>query len=763
MPAPHPQPDPQEAASPPPSYKRRRIALACTSCRNRKSRCNGAKPSCSLCVELGFECIYQQPTAGSSKPIQAPTGYDERLRAIEDTLRQLVQQKDQSPGQSDQSNHDAEGASRQFRGSVEVLPPTHDGDDVAILDDDDLAQQNGGEDSVDGMAAITDPEEKEVRFYGPSSNISLLREISDATSASLKAMGQSRHAEHSLTADIVSRAVSPMTTLPSETSPIARQGINVRSLPPENKALLLIKLFFADTGMLFPYIHEESVLRTYANARRNRLTAVSRSWLCLLNVIFAFATYISAKPDQTAEKNAAESDVFIERAQALASEIEMKSARLETEAELRKRVWFACVVLDRTLSMTFGRPSTIPNEYVKLDLPVNQKLEKLAISSIGTITALSGTVEPPDTVCLYIATIQLYYILGDVITQLYGSNVDFDPDISMLTLIERTLALEQRLSVWKRNLFPQLQRRPWDTFDSESISTSTWDPVFDRLSVIITLRYLNTRILLHRPVLSAFLRKRAHYRAATVQMDDEDPYFLDLAEKSLLICEQCAAEIVQIVYKTSKPPTLLGAWWFSAYYSKSYPWGQAHQVIDLIFSAFNAALVIFGCILLKITTVNKWSHGGATITISESFDCDKVIGMITCLRRAAEALQRFGEGTRSSKRIQRTLVKLVQICMTLAQFNPEHGPTVLSAFSSYQNPSDPAQMQAQQESRMTTQNAGGMGPPALLNGALSNTIQPDDPFAMFDMHMPQYWTDANLDLFSDLVGVDTGIAAMLSG
>ncbi|KIW16954.1 hypothetical protein PV08_04145 [Exophiala spinifera] len=792
MPASHSRPDSQETTSPPPSYKRRRIALACTSCRNRKSRCNGAKPSCSLCIELGFECVYQQPAAGNGKPIQAPTGYDERLRAIEDTLRQLVQQKDQSPGQSDQFSHDAEIANRQFRGSVEALPPPLDGEDVAILDDDGPAQQHGGGDSVDGMAAITDPEEKEPRFYGPSSNISLLREISDATSASLKAMGQSRHPEHSLNTDIVSRAVSPMTSLPPEMSPVARQGINVRSLPPENKVLLLIRLFFADTGMLFPYIHEESVLRTYANARRNRLTAVSRSWLCLLNVIFAFATYITAKPDQTAEKNAAESDVFIERAQALASGIELKSARLETvqclllmaqyqqgtqrsdqawnlhglavraalqlglhsraasagcsllEAELRKRVWLACMVLDRTLSMTFGRPSTIPNEYVKLELPINQNLERLATSSLGGMPALNESLEPPATVCFYIATIQLYYILGDVITQLYGSNVDVDPDISMLTLIERTLALEQRLSAWKRNLFPQLQRRPWDTFDSETISTSTWDPVFDRLSVVITLRYLNTRVLLHRPVLSAFLRKRACYKAATVQTDGEDPYFLGLAEKSLEICEKSATEIVQIVFKTSEPPTLLGAWWFSAYYT------------------FNAALVIFGCILLKLTTVNKWSHGGATITISESFDCDRVVGMIAYLRRAAEALQRFGEGTRSSKRIQRTLVKLVQICMALARFSPEHGSTILSAFSSYQYPSDTAQTQAQQQAIVTVSSIGAPAP-VLLNGAMPNTIQTDDPFTMFDMHMPQYWTDANLDIFSDLVGVDTGIAAMLSG
>ena len=38
-----------------------------------------------------------------------------------------------------------------------------------------------------------------------------------------------------------------------------------------------------------------------------------------------------------------------------------------TEQETRKRTWFMCVLVDRHLSMTFGRPSTIPDEYVKLD------------------------------------------------------------------------------------------------------------------------------------------------------------------------------------------------------------------------------------------------------------------------------------------------------------------------------------------------------------------------------------------------------------
>ena|SRR6187402_3641799 len=43
--------------------------------------------------------------------------------------------------------------------------------------------------------------------------------------------------------------------------------------------------------------------------------------------------------------------------------------------EFRKRTWFGCVVLDRTLSMTFGRPAAIPDSYVVLDLPCNIDLD----------------------------------------------------------------------------------------------------------------------------------------------------------------------------------------------------------------------------------------------------------------------------------------------------------------------------------------------------------------------------------------------------
>ncbi|RDA96210.1 hypothetical protein CP533_1701 [Ophiocordyceps camponoti-saundersi (nom. inval.)] len=42
-------------------YPRRRATIACEVCRSRKSRCDGTKPKCKLCAELGADCVYREP------------------------------------------------------------------------------------------------------------------------------------------------------------------------------------------------------------------------------------------------------------------------------------------------------------------------------------------------------------------------------------------------------------------------------------------------------------------------------------------------------------------------------------------------------------------------------------------------------------------------------------------------------------------------------------------------------------------------------
>lgn len=76
------------------------------------------------------------------------------------------------------------------------------------------------------------------------------------------------------------------------------------------------------------------------------------------------------------------------------------------ESEVRKRIWYNCVSLDRVLSMTFGRPQTISKEYIRLDLPLDRDLDTLAASH--QTSALQMIDEPKQTVCFFIATMYVF-------------------------------------------------------------------------------------------------------------------------------------------------------------------------------------------------------------------------------------------------------------------------------------------------------------------------------------------------------------------
>ncbi|CAK7201017.1 hypothetical protein SEUCBS139899_003718 [Sporothrix eucalyptigena] len=69
---------------PAPTYPKKRAAIACTVCRLRKSRCDGGRPACGLCYELGVKCNYTPPTVGNSRSTEQAA-----LERIENALQGL--------------------------------------------------------------------------------------------------------------------------------------------------------------------------------------------------------------------------------------------------------------------------------------------------------------------------------------------------------------------------------------------------------------------------------------------------------------------------------------------------------------------------------------------------------------------------------------------------------------------------------------------------------------------------------------------------
>lgn len=48
-------------------HKRIRTPLACSTCRQRKLKCDALRPACTSCLTKGIDCIYQETSGGGSK------------------------------------------------------------------------------------------------------------------------------------------------------------------------------------------------------------------------------------------------------------------------------------------------------------------------------------------------------------------------------------------------------------------------------------------------------------------------------------------------------------------------------------------------------------------------------------------------------------------------------------------------------------------------------------------------------------------------
>ncbi|KAI9229366.1 MAG: fungal-specific transcription factor domain-containing protein [Piptocephalis tieghemiana] len=77
--------------------KRRKINLACESCRRRKVRCDSVRPSCTGCLDHGLACVY--PTESKKRgPRQGYLGrLEARLEEMENTLRGMTAAPGNSP------------------------------------------------------------------------------------------------------------------------------------------------------------------------------------------------------------------------------------------------------------------------------------------------------------------------------------------------------------------------------------------------------------------------------------------------------------------------------------------------------------------------------------------------------------------------------------------------------------------------------------------------------------------------------------------
>ncbi|EXJ56967.1 hypothetical protein A1O7_07311 [Cladophialophora yegresii CBS 114405] len=763
-----------------PPSKRRRVALACTVCRGRKSRCDGARPKCSLCIELGFECVYQQSSSYSNIIVgkEYLSSIEDRLKLAEDRLSALESRDHAGVAQ----HADAPAAT----GSTGLTNGTsgHTAQlDTACVRDDSVDDAETTEDPIDGMGAVTFAEEEDCAFFGPSSNIAFLRNVSRAVARLTNDSQPWRPspAERNsvgYTGGFVnaSRPASPAPTHHDH----MHEKVNIYALPTDSVARQLLAWYFSNTGVLFPYIHEPSFMATFEQMSKDEFRGVRRTWLALLNMVFAHAAVhardTSTTPgsvDSTIFRADAESEMYYKRAYGLFNEKPQNGAGASVELvillllmgqylqgtqksvqtwkmhglavraafqiglhssdlgrefpaieqEIRKRTWFGCIMLDRTLSMTFGRPASIPDSYVQLDLPV-------AFSVLnGGITAAdrkeSWDRKESLSVAFFNGTATLYKVMCTTIDTLYGQNLACSFQANAVDTVALVYKIENQLSEWQRALPAHMRLiatqdiMPERLPSAETSTDNAWRQL--RLRFILTLRYTNVRILLHRPVLVKFLE------GLNNPVDNQDFSLLQqIGTIHIQIAIRSAKEIICLVLNALQSASgrakwgLLGAWWFSLYYT------------------FNAALVLGACVLVQVD--QKASSNDPSMSLPDSTE-----DMTLHLGMAIEALRHLDNDNRMIARCRDYLEQFVQVVHALAiaqglvpQPNDWQGPFRQNQGQGPQNPYPQMAAQAGDYALLHTNPAVGM-----FNGMIPSNKQ-----SPLGMELGEFMLDGDLEFLS---------------
>lgn len=314
--------------------KRQRTALACNSCRHRKSRCNGERPVCSTCRDWGLECVYRGPAPGPKPQSKEMQSMADRLRHVEDLLLAIVgsQEGNTNSGAVIRSSHQAESAdiisggqssaSLYSRTNVNHAeqPGDHEPDDNTTN-----AWPAMHESTVDGMVSITFADESSSGYFGPSSNSAFIGHVSRALASGTGTFSEGRDTSQDLTSNM-SRPASP----PLPSNRIAPKQVNPYRLPPQAEILRLVDKFFSITGQFFPYISKTNLLQMVDEIEITTFSGGRKSWFCLLNAILAIGTSLDVDNVRQTKFREAESDVFFQRALTLLPLATSHTDNLET-------------------------------------------------------------------------------------------------------------------------------------------------------------------------------------------------------------------------------------------------------------------------------------------------------------------------------------------------------------------------------------------------------------------------------------------------
>lgn len=611
----------------PSANKRRRVGLACNACRMRKSRyvtsltgarhdevayrlttcdsCDGQRPSCSSCVSLDFDCQYESSESATNVIVRKDymSDLDSRMTAMESKLQRLndLLRGHLTPCADNRQATIGSSAIAQSQRDESSQPPTRA--DISQTLVAGMEEPQDDDAATNGMAMVFIDEHTSA-FFGESSNINftqlLLRAVATARQTDIQVPGTKDHASFLDDGNVPSIHHSqPQSKAPSTIS----AGISITSLPEVAVMNRLIDTYFDTAGVVFPFLLEEATRKTYSECLENGFKRARRTWLGTLNMMFALATMLDRENFPSAKKRFERGDLYYHRAVGLCGELSKHVVSLETvhyllmvvmycqgtqrsvqawnihglltrsamalglhscvagrnldpiQAEYQRRTWVIIYCLDKVLSAAFGRPASVPDEHAVDRQP------SAALYQTPSMTE-SGADIPGDFLAV---SFELYQVMSKSLVKQYSATAQQrDIDLDDLKTLQASVEFRKSLRMWAASLPPYLglcDSQPGILAESSRLN---------RLRVILSLRYHNLSILVHRPLLSITI---GHLFRKDDNVINNPPYFVQLAMAEAEECVQSAEATINIAHAVisadSTSKNNLGAWYFTLYYGKS--------------------------------------------------------------------------------------------------------------------------------------------------------------------------------------------------
>ncbi|PMB72386.1 Transcriptional activator protein acu-15 [Beauveria bassiana] len=258
-----------------------RIAQACDRCRSKKIRCDGVRPTCSQCANVGFECRTSDKLSRRAFPRGYTESLEERVRALETEVRELKDLLDEKDEKIDMLSAMHNGQRRPSTSSAS--PSLHQDTSANSTSSKDVISNKKDTFRVQASPLLLGVENSDAYFMGASSGRTFITALKRRLQESGKPCS-----EFNPEAFLHVQGCPPLTPNPPEVS---------LRIPPRLFTDRCVNVYFQEWAPLFPVLHKPTFLRVYEEFVADPEKVKCNYKIAQLHLVFGLAGLSSSGPD----------------------------------------------------------------------------------------------------------------------------------------------------------------------------------------------------------------------------------------------------------------------------------------------------------------------------------------------------------------------------------------------------------------------------------------------------------------------------------